>query len=278
MANTARSNCVAPIKARWLSGPRLASGAGTRAEAAAIGALLVDIGHEHGGAVLTAASLATQTGSILADDKNLVTSDGALRVENVAPLAGRGEVFDGVVQRVPVEMVDDEDTLTAPAAWGPLHGYSTVVARVGSSTDFPVEDYTILRYERSVQRKWMIRRVDHPTSGRLSSAATGVSAFLGAVLTTLAWNALELSATVGARTRGPQLQPVRGALFRTVDLPPPAGPVNEVHSALTACCGSPLSSAFASTGRGAETPEFARAAASVFGAAMIAVSRSRRHA
>lgn len=278
MANADQVRRTVAHRSQWMSGLRLASGAGARAEAAAIRTCLRDVGHELGAAVRAVASLSPHTGAVFADDENLVISDGALRVEDVAALAGRNEVVEGVVQRVPVEMVYDKDAFTAPASGIPLHRRSAVVARVGSATDCVVEDHAVLGHERPVQRKRMAGSVDHPAPGGLFFAPGSVGALLRTVLTRLCGDAgerctalvthvLHLAAKAVCRTR-PGAEPSH---LRSC-------PVAELDPALFALGGDVSTPLRRRTGYGAVLAELGLSATAVLAPTTIAIPRSSLHA
>jgi hypothetical protein len=115
----------------------------------------------------------------------------------------------------------------------------------------------------------MVRRVDHPTRGGLCLAAASVGASLGTVLASPTRYAFELDAAV---------PPIRSAVRRAVELTRPIGTAGEAFTALATRDGRTLPATCATASRGAEPPQFAPSAATIFGAAVITASRSRRHA
>jgi hypothetical protein len=124
----------------------------------------------------------------------------------------------------------------------------------------------------------MVRRVDHPTRGGLCLAAASVGASLGTVLASPTRYAFELDAAVGASADSPRLHPIRSAVRRAVELTRPIGTAGEAFTALATRDGRTLPATCATASRGAEPPQFAPSAATIFGAAVITASRSRRHA
>lgn len=264
--------------ARRVSGLRLAPGAGARAEAAFVWTRLVHVGHEARAAVRAVALLAAPAGAVLANNENLIVSDGALRVEDIAALARRNDVVEGVVQRIPVEMVNDKDAFTATAARIPLHRCSAVMAWVGSCTDCVVEDYAILGHTRIVQCKWMARSVDHAARGGLFLAQGSMGALLRAVLTRLCGDTGERCTALVARVLHLATKAVCGTR-PGAELPHPLScPVGELNPALFALGYDVSAPLRRRTGYGAVLADLSLSATAVFTPTTIAIPRSSLHA
>lgn len=277
MADIDQGDRVAVSRPPRMSDPWLASGAGARAEAATVGAR-VPVGHERGPALLATTPFASQSRAALDYAERFIVSDGAFGVQNVAPLARRGQILQAVIRGIPVEMVNDKDPFTASAARHPLHGGSAVVTRVGSATNGGIEDHAVFGHEGPAQRKRMIRGVDHSARRGLFLATARVGALLGAVLAGLGGDTSERGAALLAGVLYLAAQAVGRAGPGAEASSLPARPIAEFAAALFALRGGVLAAASSRADPGAVLAYLRLSAAGVLTPALITVPRSRRHA
>lgn len=103
--------------------------------------------------------------SALSNEEHLVIPD-AIVSGSVASLTTRGQIFEGIIAPVVVEMIHDERYRTrrildgtSPSgvfAWHPINRSTTPVARMGACTDCVVEDRAMLGDETRAIRERML--------------------------------------------------------------------------------------------------------------------------
>lgn len=168
-----------PLPARLLTlRPGLTARTGTRTEPALPLTRVHRPRHEPRTAVLTVPRMATQPRTPRPNSAEaLGVCHHAVSIEHVAPRTGGHQVLRSVVHRVPVNVVNHQDTLAGSATRHPRHRLSAVVTGVRSRSDLVEQHCPMLRNVRSLQTQGVARRIPHPAGGHVLLPSVDLRAF-----------------------------------------------------------------------------------------------------